>query len=196
MPALADLRDRLAELADLASLGRLAAWDQRTIMPPAGSPLRAHQLATLERLAHERATAGEIGARLDELEAADGDRLDDVDRDIVRLARRDWDRARRVPADLAAELAQAAAEGEDVWEAARAAGDFGAFAPALRRNIELARAYAACFDDAAGPYDALLGDYDYGLTAARIQEVFGALAEALPPLVEEALERPPAPVLD
>ena len=125
------------------------------------------QLATLERLTHERATADEIGGWLDELEG-DGE-LDELDRDIVRLARRDWDAPRRVPADLAAELAQAAAEGQDVWQTARAADDFAAFAPALRRNLELARAYAACFDDAEHPYDALLADYDFGLTAARIE---------------------------
>jgi carboxypeptidase Taq len=149
-------------------------------------------MASLERLRHERGTADEIGGWLEELDS-DGAELSDVDRDMVRLARRDWDRQRRVPGDLAAELAQASAEGQAAWQAARAASDFAALAPSLRRNVELARAYAACFDDAARPYDALLADYDFGLTAARLQEVFGALAEALPPIVAEAAERP-APV--
>jgi carboxypeptidase Taq len=197
MPALDALRARLGELADLSLLGHLAAWDQRTMMPPGGSPARAHQLATLERLSHERATADEVGEWLEELEAegAAGD-LSGVDRDLVRIARRDWDRYRRVPTDLAAELAQAGAEGQDVWQAARADDDFAAFAPALRRNVELARAYAACFDGFARPYDALLADYDFGLTSARIQAVFGRLSEALPPLVAEAAQRPAPPVLD
>src|SRR3954471_6981461 len=113
MPALESLRDRLAELADLSALGRLAAWDQRTMMPPGGAPARAYLLATLERLAHERATDDELGAWLDELESgADG--LGEIDRDVVRLARRDWDQRRRVPGELAAELAQASAEGQEV----------------------------------------------------------------------------------
>ena len=194
MGALEALRDRMAELDDLASLARLAAWDQRAMMPPGGAPARAHHLATLERLAHERATASELGGWLDELEASP-DGLSDVDRDVVRLARRDWDRARRVPGDLAAELAQASAEGQEAWEAARAAGDFAAFLPALRRNVELARAYAACFDDAPGPYDALLDDYDFGLRTEQLRDVFGRLGEALPPLVAEAAARPePAPL--
>ena len=67
------------------------------------------------------------------------------------------------------------------------------FAPALERNVELARDYAACLDHDGHPYDALLADFDYGLTAARVQEVFGPLAEALPPLVAEAAARPAAP---
>jgi carboxypeptidase Taq len=196
MPAaLAPLRARLAELTDLAMLGHLAAWDQRTIMPPAGGSGRADQMATLSRLHHERATADEVGAWLDELDAAAGE-LDELDREVVRIARRDHDRQKRVPTDLAAELAQAAAEGQDVWQEARAADDFGRFVPALKRNVALARQYAACFDGFAGPYDALLADYDHGLTAERIQEVFGELGTALPPLVAELAARPRPRALD
>jgi carboxypeptidase Taq len=190
MPAALDtLRARLAELADLSLLGHLAFWDQRTMMPPDGGPDRANQLGTLSRLHHERATADEVGEWLDALDAATAE-LDDLDRDLVRLARRDYDRQKRVPGDLAAELAQASAAGQDIWEAARAADDYAKFAPALERNVELARAYADCFDGYAGPYDALLADYDYGLTAERIQEVFGALGTTLPPLVAELSARP------
>ncbi len=196
MPAALDaLRARLAELADLSLLGNLAFWDQRTMMPPDGGPDRANQLATLSRLHHERAAADEVGEWLDALDDA-GAELDELDRDLVRLARRDYDRQKRVPGDLAAELAQASAAGQDIWEAARAANDFAKFAPALARNVELARAYADCFDGYAGPYDALLADYDYGLTAERIQEVFGALGTTLPPLVAELSARPQQPPLE
>ncbi|HEV7492497.1 carboxypeptidase M32 [Baekduia sp.] len=196
MPAALDaLRARLAELADLSLLGHLAFWDQRTMMPPDGGPDRADQVATLSRLHHERATADEVGGWLDALDAATAD-LDELDRDLIRLARRDYDRQKRVPGDLAAELAQASAAGQDIWEAARAADDYAKFAPALERNVELARAYADCFEGYAGPYDALLADYDYGLTAERIQEVFGALGSALPPLVSELSARPQQPPLE
>jgi carboxypeptidase Taq len=193
--ALASLRARLAELTDLSMLGHLAAWDQRTIMPPAGGGGRADQMATLSRLHHERATSDEVGAWLEALDAATD--LDELDVDVVRLARRDYHRQKRVPGDLAAELAQASAEGQDIWQVARAADDFAKFAPALKRNVELARAYADCFaDEFAGPYDALLADFDYGLTAERIREVFGELGTALPPLVAELAAKPRPPALD
>jgi carboxypeptidase Taq len=194
MPALDALRDRIAELSDLAALARLASWDQRTMMPPGGAPARANHLATLQRLFHDRATADEIGEWLDEVEA-DGAGLDDVDRDLVRLARRDWDRARRVPRELAAERAAASAEGEATWQRARAANDFAAFAPALERNVALARDYAGCFDGVAHPYDALLADYDFGLTATRVREIFDPLADDLSALAAEAAGRPDGPPL-
>jgi carboxypeptidase Taq len=179
------LRGRLAELADLAGLSSLAGWDQEVMMPAGGTQARAHQLATLERHAHQLATADEVGAWLDELEA-DGSGLDEIDRDIVRLARRDWDRQRRVPADLVGRLARAASEGQLIWRAAREAADFAAFIPALTRNVELAREYAACFPEVERPYDALLDDYDYGLRSARLEPLFARLADGLAPLIERA----------
>jgi carboxypeptidase Taq len=193
MSAIDALRARLAELNDLRLVSQLVGWDQRTMMPAAGGAERAEQVATLQRIAHERFTADEVGAWLEEL---DGAELGDVDRDLLRVTRRDYDRARRVPTDLAAELALASAAGQDAWQVARAQDDFAKFAPVLERNVELSRRYAACFDGYAGAYDALLSDYDYGLTSARIEEVFVELRAALPPLVAERAALPAPPVLD
>jgi carboxypeptidase Taq len=191
--ALEKLRERMAELADLASIEMLLSWDQLVMMPAEGAAPRAQQLGVLARLTHERATAEQIGAWLGEL---DGATLDELDRDIVRLARRDWKRARRIPEELAVDRARASTEGQESWQLARARDDFGAFEPALARNVELARAYGECLaEDGQSPYEALLGDYDFGLTTEELRRVFGALAEALPPLVAAAQARPPGRAL-
>ena len=154
-------------------------------MPHGGTETRARQLATLERRTHELATGEDIGDWLEELES-DGLGLTEVDRDVVRLARRDWDRQRRVPGDLVGRLAQAASEGQLAWRGAREAADFGAFMPALRHNVELAREYAACFPEVARPYDAMLEDYDFGLRSERLEPLFTRLADGLAPLIERA----------
>ncbi len=184
MDSLQRLRDRLAELSDLGALEMLAEWDQLVMMPSEGGPARAQQLGTLARLRHERATDERIGAWLTEL---DGEELGELDRDIVRLARRDWGRARRVPSELAVEIASAAAAGQESWQLARRDDDFAAFLPALRRNVELARAYGECLREGEETvYDALLGDYDFGLRTEELRRLFAELAEQLAPLVAEA----------
>jgi carboxypeptidase Taq len=189
MQALENLRARMAELADLAAVEMLVGWDQLVMMPGDGAVARAHQLGALASLTHERATADEIGGWLEQLEGAD---LGELDSDIVRLARRDWSRAKRVPSALAGELARASTEGQEIWQAARAADDFAAFVPALQRNVELARAYAECVaEDGEGAYDALLNDYDFGLKAEHVRSIFGPLGEALAPLVGEATRHSP-----
>jgi len=196
MPALEQLRNRLAELVDLGAVEMLLGWDQLVMMPAEAAPGRAEQLGTLARLTHERATAAEIGEWLDALEAEPADdrsaQLDELDRDIVRIARRDWERARRVPEDLAAELSRASVAGQESWQRARADDDFAAFAPALQRNVELARDRARCLaEERQSLYEALLGDYDFGLRVADLQRVFDALAAQLPPLVQDARVRSP-----
>jgi carboxypeptidase Taq len=196
MSALEQLRNRLAELVDLGAVEMLLSWDQLVMMPAEGAGDRAEQLATLARLTHERATAAELGQWLDELEEGQagerGAQLDELDRDIVRIARRDWERARRVPEDLAAELSRASAAGQESWQRARAEDDFAAFAPALQRNVELARDRAQCLlQEHQSPYEALLGDYDFGLRVVDLQRVFEALAAQLPPLVQDARVRSP-----
>jgi carboxypeptidase Taq len=187
--ALRELSERTAELADLARIEMLATWDQLVMMPSDGAEARAHQLSSLSRLAHERACDQQIGIWLDELEEAP---LDELHRDMVRLARRDWQRAVRVPAELAAARAAAGVAGQQSWQVARANDDFAAFAPALQRNVELAREYGRCLvDDGSRPYEELLADYDFGLGAEALRELFGALAAQLPELADEARTHSP-----
>ena len=59
--ALEQLKERLAEVADLGKVARLLAWDQQTMMPPAGTGHRADQFSTLLRIVHERFTDPEVG---------------------------------------------------------------------------------------------------------------------------------------
>jgi carboxypeptidase Taq len=187
------LRGRLAELADLKALEMLGGWDQLVTMPPEGAAARGHQMGTLARLTHDHSTSAEIGDWLAELDDVE---LPVLERDVVRLARRDWERARRVPTDLAAELSKAHSDGQESWQAARADDDFGAFAPALERNIELARAYGRCLDEEGrGIYQSLVDDFDFGLRTDTLRTLFADLGARLAPLVEEARERtvPPKP---
>jgi carboxypeptidase Taq len=186
MQALQELRERMAELSDLGAVQMLAGWDQLVMMPAAGASSRAHQLGTLARLAHERSTAAEIGEWLEQIDAAAAG-LDELDRDLVRVARRDWERARRVPDELAVERARAEADGQESWQLARANDDFAAFIPALERNVELARAYGECVArDGESRYEGLLSDFDFGLRTQDLRRVFSALARELPPLAAEA----------
>jgi carboxypeptidase Taq len=183
------LRARLAELSDLGSIEMLLEWDQLVMMPSQGGESRAHQLGALARIAHERATAEEIGECLERIDA---DGLEEIDRDIVRLARRDWERARRIPHELAAETARATAEGQEVWQRARSQNDFTLFAPALEHNVRLARERGECLAERGqSPYEALLSDFDYGLSVTDLHRVLGGLANDLPALIDDAERHSP-----
>jgi carboxypeptidase Taq len=187
---LAELRRRLAEVDDLRKAAWVLEWDLETMMPPAGAGVRAEQLGTLAGIAHERFTAEELGELLEELRAYESDLDYESDEaSIIRVARRDYERARRVPTELRAEMVRAGAHGHHEWLRAREANDYEVFRPALERNVELKRRYIECLDGSADPYDALVGDYEPGLTTADIAAVFERLSDGLTPLVTE-LEPP------
>lgn len=184
------LRDRLGMVHDLERSSGVLSWDQLTKMPPGGAEARAHQLETLSRIHHDLFTSAETGRLLDEASAETAD-LDpeSVEASVVRVARRDWERAKRVPTELAGEIAGAASAGYAAWIDARQAVDFQQFLPALEKNIELKMRYIDCFDPAASPYDVLLEDYEPGLTSAEITPVFEQLKPVLKDLVARVSAR-------
>jgi carboxypeptidase Taq len=184
-----ELRTRLAEISDLEGAGELLDWDQRTQMPAAGAEARADQLATLARLHHERLISDELGGLLDAA-AAEVEELpyDSDEASLVRVARRDWEKTRRVPASLRGEITRAASLAEHAWAGFRERSDFAGFLPYLERNIELRRAYIECFDGFPGfehAYDPLLDDFEPGATTAEVRRILGALRDGVIPLVAE-----------
>jgi carboxypeptidase Taq len=185
--AVEDLRVRLAEISDLGRAAGVLGWDQRVTMPPRGTEARAEQLATLGRITHERFVDDEVGRLLDAAEPlVESLPYDSDDRSLIRVTRRDWEKARRVPADLRAEMTRQGARGHHAWVEARQANDFPSFLPYLRTNVELKRRYIECFEWSDSPYTPLLDDYEPGMLTTEVREVFAALRPALTEIVASA----------
>jgi carboxypeptidase Taq len=184
-----ELRQRLAEISDLGRARALLAWDERTMMPRGGAEARADQLATLARLRHERLASDELASLLDALRPR-AERLpyDSDEASLVRVAQRDSDKARRVPAELRAEITRTASVAEHAWVEARRSSDFSLFAPHLERNVELKRRYAECFEPFDHPYDPLLDDFEPEAKTAAVRPVLEELRRGLVPLIDAVRE--------
>ena len=186
---LAELREKLARVEDLGRAARVLGWDQQTMMPRGGAAARAEQLATLGLFAHELFTAPEIGKLLDELRPHE-ESLDPAsdEASLIRVTRRDYEKAVRVPPTLTAEMARTASIAQEAWLEARASSDYERFRPHLERNLELKLTYIQCFDPVEEPYDILLDDYEQGARTADIRSVFGRLKEGLVPLLSSVAD--------
>jgi len=185
-----ELLERLAEISDLGRSRALLAWDERTMMPAGGAESRAEQVATLTRIRHRLLSSDRLGALLDELRPrAEELPYDSDEASMVRIATREWRKARRVPTELRADIARAASLGERAWLDAKRDSDFERFLPHLERNVELKRRYVGCFDDADHPYDPLLDDFEPEATTAEVRAVLAELREGLRPLVAAIAER-------
>ncbi|HLV33975.1 MAG TPA: carboxypeptidase M32 [Spirillospora sp.] len=174
------LKAHLTELHNLTMAFWLLQWDQNVHMPPDGGEARAAQLATLQRLRHEMLVS-DTTARL--LEAAaqevDPDDFDSDDASLIRVARRDYDYASKLPADFVAAYASATASAFEVWRKAKANNDWPAFIPALQRilDLKLQEAELRGYEDHV--YDVFLGSWERGLKTSEARALFDAEKPAL-----------------
>jgi carboxypeptidase Taq len=190
MTKLEHLKERLAVVSDLNGAASLLGWDQQTYMPPGGAAARAEQLATLGRLAHEALILDEIGELLEAASAeSTGSSSDSDESCLVRVVRRDYEKARKVPAALVAEIARATSLGMEVWVQARKDSNFALFQPALQRILDLQRDLARCLGFEVSLYDALLDQYEPGMKKSELVRIFSELKVGLVPLVQSISER-------
>jgi len=183
-PKLDRLRELVGEVDDLRKAATLLFWDQRVMMPPGGAQARAEASATVGRLAHQKFVSPELGKLLDELDEGDYD-YDSFEASLIRVTKRDYEKAVRVPPELTGEMRRSSALALSAWGPAKQSSDFQALLPHLERNLELRHRYVECFPPPDETYDVLLDDYEPLMKTAEVREVFDELKRELLPLIEE-----------
>jgi len=190
---LAELKRRLMEISDLNFAGAVLGWDQATYMPPGGAGARGRQTALLSKLAHEKSTDPALGRVLDALERYGGELpYDSDDASLIRVARRDFEKATRLPSDYVERASAHSSASYVAWTKARPANDFAAMRPYLEKNVELSREYAGYFAPYRRVIDPMIDDYDAGMTTAAVQELFAALRRELVPIARAICDQPVA----
>ena len=192
-----------SECIHLKNTLALLQWDQETYLPEKGVAERAEQLALMERLVHERVTSDELNRLLTELgsttENPGGDeKLSSLDSDFVKILRRNYDRAVKLPADFVSDSARAEGLSQAAWVKARSDNNFEYFLPHLVKMMEIARQKAAYWGFKDNPYDGLLDIYEPGLGEEKIYSLFNPLRERLSALLKKiaACPRPDTSFLD
>lgn len=183
---LQQLKDILAEVSDVSRAAAILEWDQETYMPQGGVAARADQISTLQRLAHVRFTSDEVGRLLDGLRG-EVEKLpfDSDEASLVRVTRRDYDEAVKLPPELVAEVARAGSICQPAWQRARRDADFAHFAPYLEKNVELNRRIADSLGYEDRPYDALINRTEPGMKTSDLDDIFAELKRAIVPLASE-----------
>lgn len=165
--------------------GRLG-WDQQTMMPAGSSAQRAEEMAAMEVVLHARKTAPQIGDWLAGLSLGD---LSATERAMIDTIAWHYERDQKRPAALMERIARVTAQAFDIWAQARADEDVPAFLPILDEVITLRREEAAALS--SGPaYDGLLQDYERGMSASRLTEMFDTMRPRLAALRAAIAEKP------
>lgn len=187
---LEQLKERLAQVADLSAVRSLLSWDQQVTMPPGSNEARSHHLATVTALKHALFVADETGDLLEgATDEVTGLPYDSDDASLVRVTRREYEKLRRVPASLMAERARVHALSYDAWVRARDASDFAIFRPHLERVLDLTIEYAEALGYEECRYDALLDRYEPEMKTREVTAIFAGLKAGQIPLVQAIVER-------
>ena len=184
MKNLADFREWMGGINDLLSAMSILNWDARVVMPPGGSATRGKQLSTLAQVVQERFTS-ETTRRLLEAAEKEVSSLPDNTYEVreVRQAKEALETLTRVPLELTAELTRLKSVAQPVWADAKAARDYLRFRPYLEQIVSLTRELADAIGYDAHPYDALLKQYEPGMTAAQLELLFTELRAHVLPLL-------------
>jgi len=188
-----ELKNRLYEINDLNAAAAVLSWDQLTYMPPGGASARSRQMSTLARLAHEKFTDPAIGRLLDDLRPYEESLPYDSDEaGLIRVTRRQYERATRMPSAFVAELSAHQSELYSLWEQARPQNNFALVRDGLEKTLDLSRRLADFFAPYEHIADPLIDFSDYGMRAASLRALFDTLRAELVPIVRTITAQPPA----
>ncbi|MFA9560536.1 carboxypeptidase M32 [Evansella sp. AB-rgal1] len=189
-----DFRDYVKKMSNYQEAIGVMAWDLRTGAPKKGVEQRSEVLGTLSSEVFRMRTSEEMKGFLEQLkQEKNWNELDDVTKGTVIVCEKEYKKLTNVPVKEYSEFVILTAKAESVWAEAKEKGDFSSFQPYLEKIVEFNRKYVEWVGYEGNKYNALLDDYEPGLTVEILDRVFGQLQDEIVPLVKEVTESPNKP---
>ena len=179
----------LQNIADVKYASAVLQWDQETYLPPQGQQARGRQITTLGDIAHQQGTSPTLGLLLQSLALQPGLTVQQAAN--VLHSTYDYNRNIKLPLPFVSTLSKAINTSYHAWVQAKQQHNFALFEQPLQAIIELKRQEADYLGYTHHPYDALLNDYDKGLTTLTVDKLFAHLTAELTPLLQKIMAKPP-----
>jgi carboxypeptidase Taq len=182
-PVVLDLLAKYKPIAAMTHTSALLGWDLEINMPEAGAGARGQAQAEIELL-RQKMTIG----LTDLIEKAEKQKtLNDAEKGIVRVIKRELDFYQKIPSDLLEQLQRATVEASVPWREARKKADFRIFQPHLEKITELKRKQAEHLNPSTHPYNALLDLFEEGMTINDLDRIFSTLIPQLKKILAKTL---------
>lgn len=183
-----EYKTKMQKIADVKYASAVLQWDQETYLPPKGNEFRGRQIATLTEIAHQQFTDEKNGALLNELMSKDD--LSDKEKRNVQLSLEDFNKANKFTSHFVRQMSETVNKSFHAWIQARKDNSFSVFEKPLDDLIQLKKQEADLLGYQNHPYNALMNDFDKGLTVAIVDKVFADLQPQLTVLLEEIKNKP------
>jgi carboxypeptidase Taq len=189
-----ELDERISHYNEIINL---AEWDMQTTAPKKGKIQRSKALGTLSADVFEISVSKEMGESLEYLSRKEiTNQLDEVTRAAVRERKRDYDKSKQIPSALYKEFVIHSSNAHDIWEEAKNTNDFSHFQPALEKTVHFMKQFIQLYGYEGHPYNALLDNYEPGLTVDQLDPLFAHLREKTIDLLQRIQNSPNKPRQD
>ncbi len=183
-----EYKTKMQKIADVKYASAVLQWDQETYLPVKGNDMRGRQLATLSEIAHDLFIDEKLGETLVELNNSDN--LTEKERRNIELTSEDYKRNKKFTGEFVRKMSEAINKSFHAWIQARKENSFTVFQQPLHELIELKKQEADILGYQNHPYDALMNDYDKGLTVAIVDNVFNSLRPQLKNILDTIQSKP------
>ena len=186
------LMDFVKRTTALSQISGSLGWDQETMMAKGSIAQRSEWMGHIESTIHDRKTDPRIAEWLNLIDIK---KLNLADTAQIKHIKRDYDRSVKIPSDLASSLAITTSRSQLIWAQSRSDENFKDFVPVLSEVVNLKRREAEVLSS-SNLYDALLNDFEPGMTTYKLDKIFQKMRPRLVTIRDTALSGKPAPGLE
>ena len=190
MTLLEQYKEKQKKISYLGHAASLMNWDKETTTPEGGMEKLAEAINYFQTEIFKLSTSDETFDLVCKLaEPEEFNKLDDVMQFDIMRNKRDLEKMRKLPQEVFEEYVKATTKASIVWPSAKRESDFSKFEKELEAVIEAVKKYHSYVNPDKQVYDALIDQFEEGMTQETIDRVFGDLRKELVPLVEEVTSR-------
>jgi len=170
----------------LSHASSIIAWDQETMMPKGAVEQRADCLASIESEIHNRNSSLIIGELLESIQT---NNLNKEQKSNVFHVKKSFHRASKIPNDLATKIAKTCSLSQMSWVNSKNTKDTKEFLKYFKEVIRLKREEAELLSNSNNIYDALIDDFEPGMTVKKLDKIFNNLRKSLINLREKIQDK-------
>lgn len=181
-----ELNKRLVDISHLSSILYLLDWDQAVNMPQKASDARALSVSQLSSIVHNKFIEIDSDGLLTELKKQlEAGKIKGKDAAIVSETWRSFERNKKLPEVFVKELSELTSKSQVLWAKAREENNFKLFSPCLSKIVELKRQETKYVGYTGSPYNALLDEYEPGITVDEASKILNDLKDFLIPFLKK-----------
>lgn len=189
-PVIAEIVEKHKPIWALDHVSALLEWDMETYMPLGSSKPRGFAIAQTALIRQQRII--ELADLVSKAEKIS--EMNDYERGILRVVKRDLDYYTKIPPQLLEDLRRTATEATVVWREARRKSDFKMFKSFLEKIVDLKKQEAEKLGYKGHPYNALMNQFEEELTTADVDRVFSPLVPSLKRILNKVVSEGKFPV--